>query len=106
MNDDEKENKLGTRLNTDDLIGRAAKPPNNLVPRNNKSLGFIRYKEIRGRIYYYWCRTEYQANKPPRQKTIAYLGQVLPTGVRLGTVDERMAKKIRRHQNSIRQKRG
>ena len=86
--------KLGTTLNLDDLRARAEKPPKNLVPRKNKSLGYIIFKKNHGRIYYYWVRTEYRANLPPRQEIIMYIGRMLPPGVRLGKVDAPTANKL------------
>ena len=94
MTDKQNDKKLGTRLNLDDLVGRAAKPPRNLVPNKKHSLGSIRHKKIKGRFYYYWVRTEYRAGLPPRQEVIKYLGTVLPPGAKLGPVDEKMGKKL------------
>lgn len=74
---------LGTSLNLDDLVGRAEKPPKNLVPKH--SPGFIRLKVINGRVYYYHVRTIYTPNGP-RQKVIRYYGTSLPKGLRLGPV--------------------
>lgn len=85
---------LGTRLNLDSRVLRAENPPKNLVPRITHSLGWIRVKKIRGRIYYYWVKTEYRRNLSPLQVIVMYIGTVLPPGVKLGPVDEKIAKKL------------
>ena len=83
VSENSKSRDLGTSLNLDDLVGRAEKPPKNLVPR--KSPGFIRMKVIRGRVYYYHVRTVYTPNGP-RQKIVKYYGTTLPRGLRIGPV--------------------
>lgn len=94
IDDKEEALKLGTTLHLDDLTGRADKPAQNLVPRKNHSLGFVRFKKGHGRIYYYWVRTEYRAGLPPQQEIIKYLGQRLPHGVNLGPVNVKTAQKL------------
>lgn len=87
-----------TILSLDDLSARAEKPAANLVPRKNKSLGFIRIKKQHGRIYYLWVRTVYRGQGlSPKQELILHIGQQLPHGVKLGQVDQATADKLQKY---------
>lgn len=83
----------GGFLGTDVALSMAGKPTRPVkVPKYG--CGFIRTKNIHGRLYYYWVKNT-EVNGKPRQVVIKYLGSTLPRGARLGPVTPKMAAKLK-----------